>query len=470
METLNITHILGRTCYAEQMKTILEHFEANKNRDSTIKRGIYVYGMPGTGKSYFVNEVLKSLGYDIISYDAGDVRNKGVIETITQNNMTDKNVMHMFNKNIKKIAIVMDEIDGMNSGDKGGINTLIKIVREKKTKKQRSEDITYNPIICIGNYKFDKKIKELMKVCHVIELPEPTTTQMYNIVDLLLPLSNKERVNEFVEYAQKDLRRLHNIYALHSAIQIKKGQQNMTNNDYDISSSLFELKTYNEDTKAITRNLINTQYNFTDHVQLINETDRTIIGLLWHENIIDSFSKLPLERSLPIYHKILNNICFADYIDRITFQKQIWQFNEMSSIIKTFYNHDLYHKAVKNEIKRIENTSSSKLHAKNFRIKDIRFTKVLTKYSTEYNNTMFLQGLCHKMGMDKQDLSSYFSHIQTYDNDQMMTCIDMLESIGVTKLDINRMIRYKECRTSVTRNNFSADEEHDNIEDEIQIT
>ena len=39
--------------------------------------------------------------------------------------------------------------------------------------------------------------------------------------------------------------------------------------------------------------------------------------------------------------KILNNICFSDYIDRITFQKQVWVFNEISSLIKTFYNNYL---------------------------------------------------------------------------------------------------------------------------------
>ena len=467
METLNITHILGRTCYAEQMKTILENFEKNKNKDSTIKSGIYVYGMPGTGKSYFVNEVLKSLDYDTIRYDAGDVRNKGVIETITQNNMTDRNVMHMFSKKIKKIAIVMDEIDGMNSGDKGGINTLIKIVREKKTKKQRTEDITYNPIVCIGNYKFDKKIKELMKVCHVIELPEPTIDQMRNVVRSLLPESGTDKVNEFVNYAQKDLRRLHNIYALHSGIQQKKRNGNLRDGSDNISSSLFELKTYNEDTKAITKNLINTRYDFTEHVQLINETDRTIIGLLWHENIIDSLSKLPPEKSLPIYHKILTNICFADYIDRITFQKQIWQFNEMSSIIKTFYNHQLYHQLLTNEIQQIEKRPSSRLNAESFRVKDIRFTKVLTKYSTEYNNTTFIQGLCHKMGMDKQDLRSYFSLIQSYNNDDMLACMDMLESMGVTKLDVNRMMRYKECRTSVTRNTSLPEDEVVYMEDDM---
>ena len=64
-----------------------------------------------------------------------------------------------YKKLLKKIVIVMDEIDGMNNGDKGGINQLIKLIRPKKTKKQKMEDITLNPIICIGNYHVDKKNK-----------------------------------------------------------------------------------------------------------------------------------------------------------------------------------------------------------------------------------------------------------------------------------------------------------------------
>ena len=79
----------------------------------------------------------------------------------------------------------MDEIDGMNNGDKGGINSLIKIVRPKKTKRQKTEEITSSPIICIGNYYIDKKIKELMKVCHVVELKIPTHQQIINILNYL---------------------------------------------------------------------------------------------------------------------------------------------------------------------------------------------------------------------------------------------------------------------------------------------
>ena len=76
------------------------------------------------------------LNYDIIKYDAGDVRNKNLIETITYNNISNRNVLDLMNRKQKKIAIVMDEIDGMNNGDKGGLTALIKLIRQKKTKKQ----------------------------------------------------------------------------------------------------------------------------------------------------------------------------------------------------------------------------------------------------------------------------------------------------------------------------------------------
>ena len=164
MDKLNINKILNRYEEEKEIKKILNDFECNKN-NLLLKKGIYIYGDPGTGKTSFVFNILKELNYDIIKYDAGDIRNTSVIEDITKHNMSDKNIMSLFNKKIKKIAIIMDEIDGMNNGDKGGINSLIKLIRPKKTKKQKLEEVTMNPIICIGNYRVDKKIKELMKVC-----------------------------------------------------------------------------------------------------------------------------------------------------------------------------------------------------------------------------------------------------------------------------------------------------------------
>ena len=123
MEQLNLNLLLNRQENEKQLVDCLNVFEANKKNVLT-KRGMYIYGAPGTGKTHFVERILKNLNYDIIKFDAGDVRNKTIVDQITKHNMSDKNVLSLMQKKTKKIAIIMDEIDGMNSGDKGGINTL----------------------------------------------------------------------------------------------------------------------------------------------------------------------------------------------------------------------------------------------------------------------------------------------------------------------------------------------------------
>ena len=419
MEELNINKILNREEKEKEIKSILKEFELNKN-NLLFKKGIYVYGDPGTGKTSFIINILKELNYDIIKYDAGDIRNTSVIEDITKHNMSDKNIMSLFNKKIKKIAIIMDEIDGMNNGDKGGINSLIKLIRPKKTKKQKLEEVTMNPIICIGNYRVDKKIKELMKVCNIIELKTPNESQIQNIIDKIMPSINTEIKTKLITYIQGDLRKLNNIYNL------QKNKPHIFTGE--LIEHIFQIKSYNDDTKKITNKLIKNYFPINEHNNIMNETDRTSVGLLWHENIVDCIEKMEKKQSVPLYLSQLDNICFADYIDRITFQKQIWQFNEMSSLIKTFKNNKIYHETLQKKNK--------------YNPSEIRFTKVLTKYSTEYNNSLFIQKLCQKLGMDKKDLFAFFSMLNN--NYENVEIISLLENYEITKLDINRIYKYIE--------------------------
>ena len=64
----------------------------------------------------------------------------------------------------------------------------------------------------------------------------------------------------------------------------------------------------------------------------------------------------------------------------------------MSSLVKTFYTNKLLHEHFNIE----------------FNPQAIRFTKVLTKYSTEYNNMLFIQNMCQQLEMDNSDMFSFF--------------------------------------------------------------
>jgi DNA polymerase III delta prime subunit len=427
-ENINLNTFLNREEECSKIAIFLRDFELNKN-NLLIKRGLYLYGNSGTGKTTFIVNLLSNLGYDVVKYDAGDIRNKSVIETITTHNMSNRNIMSMLHKKIKKIVIVMDEIDGMNNGDKGGINSLIKIVRPKKTKRQKTEEITSNPIICVGNYYIDKKIKELMKVCHVVELKIPTSYQITNILNYTIPTLPQLLLNDVIQFIQGDLRKMFLV------INLYKNNPNLIININDI----FYKKYYNDDTKQITKKLLNNNYLLKEHQTMMNETDRTIVGLLWHENIIEVIGKMKKSISIPFYMKVLNNTCLSDYIDRVTFQKQIWQFNEMTSLIKTFKNNKIYHDSFKKTYK--------------YNPCEVRFTKVLTKYSTEFNNTTFIQNLCQQLGMDKKDMLSFFLDLKNNFSDNEL--FSLFENYEISKLDINRIYRYINkytCENSDTNN------------------
>ena len=417
MEKLDVNKILGRESIEQEIISVIQNIVSN-NTQLNIKKGIYISGKPGVGKTRFITDLIKKINYDAIVYDAGDIRNKSVIETLTRDNMANNNILSMFNKKSKPIVVVMDEIDGMNSGDKGGINSLIKVIRPKKTKRQKTEEFTTNPIVCISNVHVDKKIRELMKVCHVFKLDTPSDSQITSMSKEYMPSVSNKTINGTVDYVQGDLRRLSFVFNIHDS--------NYNIFEQAITSGVLKNKSFAEDTRDVVKSLINKEHHFDDHSKVMNETDRTIVGLLWHENITDVLAKHDPHKMIHFYEKALSSLCYADYIDRVTFQRQIWQFNEMSSLIKTFSNTYLYHNTFDKHVK--------------YNPSEVRFTKVLTKYSTEYNNAMFIQSISQQLGVDVKDMTAMFLHFRdVYELDDL---VQLVERYGISKLDIVRLYRY----------------------------
>ena len=121
----------------------------------------------------------------------------------------------------------------------------------------------------------------------------------------------------------------------------------------------------------------------------------------------------------------------------------------MSSIIKTFKNNKLYHDSLKKKIK--------------YNPTEVRFTKVLTKYSTEYNNSLFIQNLCYQLGMDKKDLFSFFLDLKNKQNDNITNdtnIMDLFINCEITKLDIQRIYRYLDKYTKI----YAPDDVDEEIE------
>ena len=60
MEQLNINKLLDRESCEKIVIDFLNTFEKKKHI-LTTKRGVYLYGTPGSGKTYFIKSILKKL-------------------------------------------------------------------------------------------------------------------------------------------------------------------------------------------------------------------------------------------------------------------------------------------------------------------------------------------------------------------------------------------------------------------------
>lgn len=82
--------------------------------------------------------VAKTLGYEVLEFNASDVRSKNAI--IAQVSDVVRSQAMGTDGKLKKRLVIMDEVDGMGGSDRGGIPELIKVIKSSHT-----------PIVCICN-------------------------------------------------------------------------------------------------------------------------------------------------------------------------------------------------------------------------------------------------------------------------------------------------------------------------------
>lgn len=73
----------------------------------------------------------------------------------------------IFRSKHPKTVLIMDEVDGMSAGDRGGVADLIASIKISKI-----------PIICICNDRYSQKLKSLVNYCLTLNFRKPTKQQV----------------------------------------------------------------------------------------------------------------------------------------------------------------------------------------------------------------------------------------------------------------------------------------------------
>ncbi|KAL5065721.1 hypothetical protein RYX36_027458 [Vicia faba] len=152
--------------------------KGEKQIDSTSKKAVLLSGTPGIGKTTSAKLVCQELGFQAIEVNASDSRGKADskiekgISGSNSNSIKEFVTNEALGPNMNrpkqfKTVLIMDEVDGMSAGDRGGVADLIASIKISKF-----------PIICICNDRYSQKLKSLVNYCLLLSYRKPTKQHM----------------------------------------------------------------------------------------------------------------------------------------------------------------------------------------------------------------------------------------------------------------------------------------------------
>ena len=174
-------------------------------------RAICLHGPPGIGKTTAAHLAAGLEKYDIVESNASDARSKKLVETGLKGVLDTTSLRGYFagdGKKVesqkKKLVLIMDEVDGMSAGDRGGVGAMAATCRK-----------TNIPIILICNDRKLPKMKPFDSVAYDLPFRRPTVDQ---VRQRIMTICFREKlkippnvINALIEGSHSDIRQIINM-------------------------------------------------------------------------------------------------------------------------------------------------------------------------------------------------------------------------------------------------------------------
>ncbi|KAM9913055.1 hypothetical protein OXX69_001969 [Metschnikowia pulcherrima] len=285
----NLTQICGNKTQVNKLRNWLSKWFDNAKKDfkvpgsdgSGVFRAALISGPPGIGKTTAAHLVAKDLGFDILEKNASDVRSKSLLNSDIKSVLNNTSVVGFFKHkddkehsvNERRFCLIMDEVDGMSSGDHGGAGALSAFCR-----------ITKMPMILICNDRSLPKMRTFDKVTLGLPFKRPSEVEMRA---RLLTIAHREQlklepsvIGKLVQATGNDIRQIINLMSTVSKTQKVIGHENSKEiaeswkkhvmlKPFDITASLLGGPIFNSNSGSTLNDKLDLYFNDIDFAPLM---------------------------------------------------------------------------------------------------------------------------------------------------------------------------------------------------------
>lgn len=346
---VSLQQICGNKSSVTKLKNWLSNWNTfkkqnfkNPGKDGTgIFRSAMIYGPPGIGKTTAAHLVAKELGYDILEKNASDVRSKTLLNNDIKNVLDNTSIVGFFkhkydhnnNNNNNKFVIIMDEVDGMSGGDRGGVGQMAQFCRKTST-----------PMILICNERNLPKMRPFDRVCLDIQFRRPDAQ---SIKARLMTIAVRESfkldpnmIDQLVSATGGDIRQIINLlYTVtkstdsidHKNITTTalSGEKNIALKPFDITHKLFSGHIYTD--------IGSQSFPLYKKVELYFD-DFDFVPLMIQENYLNTnpSNLKPGKSHLEVAAEAANDISLSDIVEKkIRSSEQLWSLLPLHAIMSS---------------------------------------------------------------------------------------------------------------------------------------
>lgn len=336
-------------------KTICLHPDVEQKLESWIQNpshpAVLLYGEPGVGKTTLAHRVFRNVNLKAIEFNASHTRSGTSFRKILLPLLNEGGVIQMMESGKRGgIGIILDEIDGLSQGEKGGLKELLDFLRNWSPEKKTT------PVILISNTLDSRNLIQISKLCITIQMKEADRSCVEKWLGYSLSDDNHlKRVNGDLRILQRQ------IIGLEQPMDV-----------IDIPEGILPISWWS----------LWTEWDPLFDLD-IDSHEANLAGLVFIENLNDRIQAVKgnTNDGWKEYLRIYSGYCKSDRADFWAFFHQCWNLLPLSQHIKLKIPSILL------------NTSSHYEESPQFKQPkpdELRYTPVLTKQSAMFNSWRFL--------------------------------------------------------------------------------